>query len=548
VPLVIASLFAVSLLLAALVSLRLALKAHEAEGAALVARDAEADQRRQADQRAEALAWEDYINRVNRAYREAQEDNIALAEDLRLGCPVERRGWEWHYVQRFCHSERLSVDVPSGNVSAIAFSPDGSQIATGSGGPFWVGKSGPNVDLWERASGQRRLTLGGTEHPIWSVAFSPDGTKLAVGGRSLPVGSPQVGLWDARTGADLWRKHEPGLPQAMSVAFSPDGRSLAVGFGEYSARGVHPVKLYEVGTGRETLNFLGPKGGVNKVAFHRDDRHLAVAGSEVVEVWDIVPRARVHELRGHSNWICGVAFSPDGKWLATGGWDRTIKLWDASSGASQLTIYAHDGFVLDLAFSPDSRSLASASEDRSIRLWEIPSGRQIGVFHGHTDFVQALAFAPDGCELGSGGVEGSIKIWDRRRGLPVVFAEHTQASMGLWYRRDSRRIVCFAPSFPGQAISKGWDPSNGEQDPTLTGLDRATLGNDYLPYAVPIVPGVFPLPSSTSPDGSLFACVLRGSASAYESDERGKFLAKSTVVVRDVATGRTRHTLVGHTA
>ena len=159
-----------------------------------------------------------------------QDDNIALAEDLLHGCPIERRDWEWHYVKRLCHPERLSVEVPAGSVIAIAFSPDGRRIATGTGGPFSAGKGGSNVELWDRETGQRRLTLHGTEHRIWSLAFSPDGTKLAVGGTD-----PQIEVRDAQTGEVLWAKHEPRLPQAMSVAFSPDGQSLAVGFGDYSS-------------------------------------------------------------------------------------------------------------------------------------------------------------------------------------------------------------------------------------------------------------------------------------------------------------------------
>src|SRR5262249_44689538 len=162
-------------------------------------------------------------------------------------------------------------------------------------------------------------------------------------------------------------RQEPGLPQAMSVAFSPDGKALAVGFGEYSRRGAHPVKLYEVATGRETATLPGPKGGVNALAFHPGGHRLAVAGSEVVEVWDVVARTRVQELRGHFQWVYCVAFSPDGTWLASGGWDRTIKLRDAATGAERLTIFAHEGFVLALAFSPDGHSLASSGEDRSVR-------------------------------------------------------------------------------------------------------------------------------------------------------------------------------------
>jgi WD40 repeat protein len=504
------------------------------------------EQTKIANQRAEDLAWEDYINRVNRAYREVQDDNVALAEDLLHGCPIERRGWEWHYVKRLCHPERLSLEAPAGCIYAIAYSPDGRRIATASGGPFSVGKGGSNVELWDRETGQRRLTLRGTEHHIWSLAFSPDGTKLAVGGRSFPIGSPQVMVLDAKTGEALWTKHEPELPQAMSVSFSPGGESLTVGFGDYSAQGVHPVKLYEVSTGQERTTFVGPKGGVNDLAFHPDGRRLAVAGSEVIEVWDVVARRRVRELAGHTKWVYSVAYSPDGKWLATGGWDRTIKLRDAHSGEEKVTIFAHDGFVLDLAFSPDSRSLVSTSEDRSVRLWEVPTGRAIGSFHGHTDFVQAVAFAPDGRELASGGLDGAIKIWDLRTSLPVVFKGQTEMAQGLWYRRDGRRVVYVPQVLEGQGVMKGWDPSTGELDPTLTGINPDKLQNEYVPpssyYAYEAA--AHPV---TSFDGTQVARVTN-ITSWYANEQRSKSYSTSAVEVRDVATGRVLYSLVGHTA
>jgi WD40 repeat protein/class 3 adenylate cyclase len=497
-----------------------------------------------ANQRAEALALEDYINRVNRAYQEVQVANTALAEDLLQGCPPERRGWEWHYVNRLCHPERLSVEVSGGAISAIAFSRDGGQIATSSGGPFAQVDGVPKVVLWDRRTGQRRLTLRGTERLIWGLAFSPDGTRLALGGAS-----PQVEVRDAKTGGILWAKREPRLPQATSVGFSPDGRSLAVGFGEYSAFGAHPVKIHDVATGHERFAFPGPKGGVNDLAFHPDGRRLAVAGSEIVEIWDVVGRIKLHELRGHSNWVYGVAFSPDGKWLATGAWDRTIKLWDAATGAERSTLFVHNGFVLDLAFSPDSRTLASTSEDRRVRLWEIPSGRLIGGLHGHTDFVQAVAFAPDGHELASGGVDGSMKIWDLRTSLPVVIAGHQNAVTGLWYRRDGHRVVSLwsAGHGQGQRIPKGWDPETGELDPALTGLARARLAAEYLPYPIAFSPGI-PSPAAISPDGRRMARVLRTSMGAKEGEKRSKSFATSAVEVLDVATGRLLHTLMGHTA
>ena len=499
-------------------------------------------QERIALEKAELLAQEDYVNRIDRAYREVQDDNVALAEDLLHGCPSERRGWEWHYVKRLCHPERLSVDVPAGSLSAIAFSPDGRGIATGSGGQFSRGKGGSNVELWDRETGQRRPTFHGTDNVIWSLAFRPDGTRLALGGTN-----PQVEVRDARTGAVLWSKSEPKLPQAMSIAFSPDGKALAVGFGVYSQQQAFQVKFYEVETGQETVAFPGPKGGVNDLAFHPDGRHLAVAGLQVVEVWDVDAPKKVHDLQGHSKWVYGVAYSPDRKWLATGGWDRTIKIRDATSGEEKSTIFGHDGFVLDLAFSPDSRSLVSTSEDRSVRLWEVPSGRPIGVFHGHSDFVQAVAFAPDGRELVSGGLEGTMKIWDRRSSVPVVFGEHTGWVGRLWYRRDGRRVITapIAHQAAGET-TKGWDPSTGESDPALTGIEPGKLGDDYLP-PIEFPSNYGPPPPVMSPDGRRIVRVWAGSVDRPMAD-RSKDYANNSVEVLDAQRGRVLHTLVGHTA
>jgi WD40 repeat protein len=349
---------------------------------------------------------------------------------------------------------------------------------------------------------------------------------------------------DAKTGEVLWTKHEPALPQAMGVAFSPDGKSLAVGFGEYSGPGAHPVKLYDVATGQATTTFPGLKGGVNDLAFHPDSRHLAVAGADLVEVWDIVAHTKVHALRGHSQWIYAVAFSPDGKWLATGGLDRTIKLRDAATGEERFTTFGNGGAVLDLAFSPDSRSLASTSSDRSVRLWEIPTGREICVFHGHTDAVQAVAFAPDGRELASGGLEGVTKVWDLRTSLPLIVPGGTS----LWFRRDGHRfIMTYKTPVRGRVITKGWDPGTGEQDPTLTGIDRTTLGDEYLECPSPRYPGI-PPPAATSPDGRLHARVLRSGINLFEIGSRSKSYTTSTIEVRDLKIGRVLYTLIGHTA
>jgi WD40 repeat protein len=169
------------------------------------------------------------------------------------------------------------------------------------------------------------------------------------------------------------------------------------------------------------------------------------------------------------------------------------------------------------------------------------------VFHGHTYFVQAVVFAPDGRELASGGLEGTLKVWDRRKSLPVVIEGFTTKQKSLWYRRDGRRIV-FSMLSPdgGQEITKGWDPSTGELDPTLTGIDAAKLSNDYVGSVIPDRPGI-PTPSATSPDGRYRARVLRSDPNIFETGERNKSYVTSAVEVQDEATGTAR-TLIGHTA
>ncbi len=205
---------------------------------------------------------------------------------------------------------------------------------------------------------------------------------------------------------------------------------------------------------------------VRAVAFSPDGRLLASASDDkTVKLWEVSTGRVFRTLAGHVFRVRTVAFSPDGRWLASGSEDKTVKLWDAATGTEVRTLVGHTATVRTLAFSPDGRWLASGSEDRTIRFWETATGDEVRTLLGHTRFVNAVAFSRDGRWLASGADDNTVRLWEASTGAVYrILAGHTApvraavfSSNGAWLASasDDRTI-------------RLWDVADGQGLRTIT--------------------------------------------------------------------------------
>jgi WD40 repeat protein len=247
--------------------------------------------------------------------------------------------------------------------------------------------------------------LRGHDKPVKSVAFSPDGSQIASGSWE-----ETVRIWDAQTGlGHVIDEPFRGIYWVSSVAWSPTSPRIASGSG-------HRVVVWDTNTRERVALLEGHKDDVLCVAYSPDGSRLASGSAREIRIWNTNTGELVGEpLVGHNNYVTSITFSPDGKQIASGSNDTTVRIWDVQTGQTiGEPLRGHTSYVNSVAWSPNGSLLASGSDDHTIRLWDIKTRHQLFTLQGHSSVVASLAFSPDGSNLASGSWDGTIRLWDPR--------------------------------------------------------------------------------------------------------------------------------------
>jgi WD40 repeat protein/mono/diheme cytochrome c family protein len=285
------------------------------------------------------------------------------------------------------------LEAQSSPANAAAFSPDGRLAAFAS--------ADKSVRIWDVEAGRDLRRLIGHTASVWCVAFSPDGTQLLSGGKD---GS--VRLWEVETGREL-HKLEGHADLVTSVAFSADGRrALSAGYD-------HEVFLWDLerGDAVPTFTFSNVLRYPNCVAFSPDGRRAVVCGGRVLCVIDAATGKVERRLEGHTAPVVSAVFSADGKYVLSGGDDRTLRLWDAAAGKPIRAFTSHEGYVKSVALSPDGKQALSGASDATVRLWDVGSSKQLKVFRKHTEPLVAVGFIDNGTQTLSVSRDAAVQVW-----------------------------------------------------------------------------------------------------------------------------------------
>lgn len=424
--------------------------------------------------------------------------SVAFSPDGQTLATASGNGMVWLWSIPAGREEGRLVTY-NGEVISVAFSPDGQE-------PAAAGYAN-QITVWGLNVPAKRYVLTGHTNYVFSVAFSPNGQMLASGGTDRTVR-----LWKNAPPRLLGGIKLPIPAPATNAIISPDQRLVAASASDW-------IWLYSLPSGRQVGFLQGHSDIIFKLAFSPNGRVVASSSYDgTIRLWDVLTHRQIGSpittgpcrgclagfIEGHRAFF-GLSFSPTGRTLASSSADGTVRLWSVATHRELgAPIVSHTGTVQTVAFSPSGQMLASATgQQGEIRLWDVRTHLQIGAVMTANSVVRNVAFSPNGATLASADDDGTIRLWDitTHTQLGVPLTGHTRAVDSVEFSPDGKSLV----SSSDDGSVRVWDVASHQQlGPSLTDFtDRPALSAALEQrYPGTRLLANYPVPNASfSPDG-----------------------------------------------